>query len=64
MPRRPHPKTRILTQSGAVNWQAKGQVIEFAGYSKYWNNLSADVELPTLQQGQALTLEQAAHEQK
>lgn len=57
-------QTRILTQSGAVNWQAKGQVIEFAGYSKYWNNLSADVELPTLTQGQPLTLEQAAHEQK
>ncbi|MBD2093478.1 type IA DNA topoisomerase [Microcoleus sp. FACHB-1515] len=57
-------QTRILTQSGAVCWQAKGQVIEFAGYSKYWNNLSADVELPTLQQGQAVTLEQAAHEQK
>lgn len=57
-------QTRILTQSGAVCWQAKGQVIEFAGYSKYWNNLSADVELPTLQQGQTLTLEQAAHEQK
>lgn len=57
-------QTRIVTQSGTVCWQAKGQVIEFAGYSKYWNNLSADVELPTLQQGQTLTLEQAAHEQK
>lgn len=57
-------QTRILTRSGNISWQAKGQVIEFAGYSKYWNNLSADVELPLLQANQALTLAQAAHEQK
>jgi len=57
-------QTKIITQSGAVYWQAKGQTLEFAGYTKYWNNLSADTELPTVQQGQALTLEQAAHEQK
>lgn len=57
-------QTRVLTQSGSVFWQAKGQVIEFAGYSKYWNNLSADVELPTLKPAQSLILLQAAHEQK
>lgn len=57
-------QTQITTQSGSVCWQAKGQVVEFHGYSKYWNNLSADTELPTLQQGQALALERAAHEQK
>lgn len=57
-------QTKIVTQSGSVYWQAKGQLIEFVGYSKYWNNLSADVELPTLRQRQALTLQQAAHEQK
>jgi DNA topoisomerase-1 len=57
-------QTRIVTQSGSISWQAKGQVIEFAGYSKYWNNLSADVELPVVQPDQPLTLEQAAHEQK
>lgn len=57
-------QTKILTQSGAARWQAKGQVLEFSGYSKYWNNLTADVELPALQPGQSLTLEQAAHEQK
>ena len=57
-------QTRILTQSGTVFWQAKGQVIEFAGYSKYWSNLSADVELPILQPGQVLTLTQAGHEAK
>jgi DNA topoisomerase-1 len=57
-------QTRIVTQSGSIHWQAKGQVIEFAGYSKYWNNLSADVQLPTLTPGQPVTLKQAAHEQK
>lgn len=57
-------QTRIMTQSGKIFWQAKGQVIEFAGYSKYWNNLSADVELPIVQINQPLTLTQAAHEQK
>jgi DNA topoisomerase-1 len=57
-------QTRILTQSGSVYWQAKGQVIEFAGYSKYWNNLSADIQLPILRQNQALSLQQAAHEPK
>lgn len=57
-------QTKIVTRSGPICWQAKGQVIEFPGYSKYWNNLSADAELPTLQLQQALTVEQAAHEQK
>ncbi len=57
-------KTRIVTESGAVQWQAKGQVVEFAGYTKYWKDLSADVELPRLSQGQSLTLDQAGHEQK
>ncbi|BAU13695.1 DNA topoisomerase I [Leptolyngbya sp. NIES-3755] len=57
-------QTRILTRSGPVSWQAKGQVIEFVGYSKYWNNLSADVELPIVKINQPLTLTQAAHEQK
>jgi len=57
-------QTQIMTQSGAARWLAKGQVIEFLGYSKYWNNLSADTDLPALQQGQTLTLQQAAHEAK
>lgn len=57
-------QTRIVTRSGSSFWQAKGQVIEFAGYSKYWNNISADTELPTLQTNQVLTLTQAEHEQK
>lgn len=57
-------QTQIMTQSGSARWLAKGQVIEFLGYSKYWNNLSADTDLPALQPGQALTLQQATHEAK
>lgn len=57
-------KTQIITQSGHLLWQARGQVIEFYGYARYWNNLSKDSDLPALKQGQALTLENAGHEQK
>jgi len=57
-------QTKITTQSGSVTWQAKGQVIEFPGYTRYWNNLSRDAVLPALTQGQALTLQQSAHEPK
>lgn len=57
-------QTRIVTQSGNIFWQAKGQLIEFPGYTKYWNNISADVQLPSLRQGQILALQQALHEQK
>ncbi|MBW4615119.1 MAG: type I DNA topoisomerase [Desmonostoc vinosum HA7617-LM4] len=57
-------KTQVITQSGSLLWQARGQVVEFLGYARYWNNLSKDAVLPTLQQGQALTLENAAFEQK
>ena len=57
-------KTRIITQSADIYWEAKGQVIEFAGYTRYWNNLSADSVLPTLQAKQALQLSQAESEKK
>ncbi|TVP68353.1 MAG: type I DNA topoisomerase [Nodularia sp. (in: Bacteria)] len=57
-------KTQIVTQSGNLLWQARGQVIEFYGYARYWNNLSKDSDLPAVKQGQALTLENAGHEKK
>ncbi|MCC5636145.1 type I DNA topoisomerase [Nostoc sp. CHAB 5844] len=57
-------KTQIITQSGALLWQARGQVVEFYGYARYWNNLSKDSVLPVVQQGQALTLENANFEKK
>ena len=61
-------KTRIVSQSGeAPNqayWEARGQVVEFAGYTRYWNNLQADAQLPSVRQGQVLTLKQAQADQK
>lgn len=57
-------KSKIITQSGNVFWQAKGQVVVFAGYGKYWKDLSADFVLPQVNQGQSLTLTQANHEKK
>jgi len=57
-------KTQVITRSGVMHWEAKGQVVEFPGYTRYWNNLSADTQLPTLQQGQALTLKTATADKK
>ena len=61
-------KTRIVSQSGEgqekAYWEARGQVVEFVGYTRYWNNLSADSELPTVQQGQTLTLKKAQADKK
>lgn len=57
-------KTRVVTRSGEAHWEARGQVVEFPGYTRYWNNLSGDVQLPALHQGQALQLQQAGADQK
>jgi DNA topoisomerase I len=57
-------KTVVVIQSGEVLWQARGQVVEFYGYAKYWANISKDTILPTLHQGQILTLADAGHEKK
>ncbi|MGF1513907.1 MAG: type I DNA topoisomerase [Elainellaceae cyanobacterium] len=57
-------KTRLVTQSGEAYWEARGQVVEFAGYTRYWNNLSADAVLPDLSQGQTLNLQQAQADPK
>jgi len=57
-------KTRVITQSGEAYWEARGQVLEFAGYTRYWNNISADTVLPPLSQGQTLQLAQAQADPK
>ena len=57
-------KTTIISQSGDVLWQAKGQIVEFPGYAKYWQNLSADASLPTVKEGQALNINNAEFEKK
>lgn len=57
-------KTLIVIQSGTISWQARGQSVEFAGYTKYWNNLSGDTILPAMEQGQNLALDRASSDQK
>jgi DNA topoisomerase I len=57
-------KTTIVTQSGEVKWQARGQMLEFAGYAKYWKDISGDAVLPSLQPQQPLTAAKISHEQK
>ena len=57
-------KTRIVTQSGAIFWQARGQVVAFRGYTVYWNDLSTDSQLPVVKQRQTLTLKHAGSEKK
>ncbi|ABW32582.1 type I DNA topoisomerase [Acaryochloris marina] len=57
-------KTIVISQSGEIQWKAKGNLVEFKGYSKYWKDIKADTELPTLQEQQPLTLAQADSQQK
>ncbi len=57
-------KTTIVTQSGEIQWQARGQMLEFAGYAKYWKDISGDAVLPSLQPKQPLTASNVSHEQK
>ena len=57
-------KTRVVTRSGDLNWETRGQIVEFLGYARYWQNLHTDSQLPALSQGQTLTLQQAQAEPK
>ena len=57
-------KTKILSQSGSVFWQAKGQMVNLLGYARYWNNLSPDSQLPDLREEEPLGLAKAEIESK
>lgn len=57
-------KTKVITQSGSVYWQAYGRVLQFEGYLKYWRDLGSDRVLPTLQRRQQLTLKEAGADKK
>lgn len=57
-------KTRIISKSGDVFWLARGQVLKFAGYSRYWKDFGGDSELPKINQGDRLNLKQADSERK
>lgn len=57
-------KTNVITQSGTARWQAKGQVLQFEGYSRYWSDIGSDSELPALQKGQIVHCDRAESEKK
>lgn len=57
-------KTRITTQSGSALWLARGQIIKFLGYARYWKDLGQDTVLPVIQEGETLQLLQANSERK
>ncbi len=57
-------KVVIRTQSGEVQWESRGSTVEFAGYTRYWNDLSKELLLPNLTPGQALSLQKAGSEKK
>ena len=57
-------KTKITSKSGEVFWLAKGQVLRFAGYMRYWKDFGGNSELPPVQEGDNLTLENADSEKR
>lgn len=57
-------KSGIVTQSENLFWQAKGQVVVWAGYAKYWQDISSDSVLPQVSQEQRLHLKEANQEKK
>ena len=57
-------KTKITTQSGSALWLARGQIVKFLGYGRYWRDLGKDTELPEVTEGQSLSLQEANSEKK
>ena len=49
---------------GTALWIARGQILKFLGYAKYWKDMGQNVELPQVRDGQSLILEQANSEEK
>ena len=57
-------KTKIISQSGEAFWMARGQIVKFLGYARYWRDLGKDTELPQVRKEQSLTLGEANSEEK
>lgn len=57
-------KTKLVTQSGNILWQANGQALTTTGYTKYWNNLQKDRQLPHLSAEQSLNAKSSGSDQK
>ena len=43
---------------------ARGQIVRYLGYAKYWRDLGKDMELPQVGERQSLTLTEAKSEEK
>jgi DNA topoisomerase-1 len=57
-------KSRIVTESGGIYWEARGQIVEFDGFARYWPNLGRDQELPAVEEGQSLEVAECQAEQR
>ncbi|WP_072013945.1 type I DNA topoisomerase [Myxosarcina sp. GI1] len=57
-------KTTVVSKCQETFWQAKGQTVSFLGYARYWHDLSAELELPDLAEGQILNPDNAQFEKK
>ncbi|MCA6573381.1 MAG: type I DNA topoisomerase [Pseudanabaena sp. M38BS1SP1A06MG] len=57
-------KSCITIQAGSTLWQTKGSILTFAGYTRYWNDLSKDKHLPELTEGQSLFFSDIGFTQK
>ncbi|MBY0404527.1 MAG: type I DNA topoisomerase [Cyanobacteria bacterium] len=57
-------KSVILTQSQDHLWEARGMVVDFPGYTFYWNNLEKGSQLPQFEKNQEIPLYQAGHDPK
>ena len=57
-------KISIISQSGTIFWLAKGSLVEFLGYAKYWKNLGGEVLLPEVVTNQQLNLENSDEDAK
>ncbi len=49
-------KTRIITQSGSVLWLARGQIVKYLGYARYWKDMGKNTDLPTVKEKNMLQL--------
>lgn len=50
-------KSKITVMAGPTRWVARGTVVVEPGYLVFWRNLETEKELPTVNQGQNLGLE-------
>ncbi|BAZ47115.1 DNA topoisomerase I (plasmid) [Chondrocystis sp. NIES-4102] len=57
-------KTKIISQSGSALWLARGQVIQFLGYGRYWKDFGDNNNLPQMRRGEQLQLLQADSNRK